>query len=81
MYEETGGDIIHPDGDEPTHFIAAHGVYLMKMLIPKTYVEKTSEPPDGPLPCAACVDDNEDLHSACPCSKHKPPEGFGRQGP
>ena len=68
-YGEHGGSITIPMEDKDMNFIAAHGVYWLKMLIPKHYVKpdadaKISVPPQGdPQPSSA-----------------KGGQGFGRPG-
>ena len=80
LYEEGGGENVHPGGSDPTHFIAAHGVYFMNMLGPRACVEKpcVNQGGDGGG-CGACIEQCEQLTS-CPCESTDPKD-LGRQGP
>ena len=83
MYEEHGGDIIHPDGKPNTHFVAAHDVYFMKMLVPKIY----TEPPDQNI-CGLAQADGDDeplvppscsAEGGCPCKDPQSQDFVGQE--
>lgn len=64
VYEEHGGDSIHPDGGPHTHVVAAHDVCSMKMLVPKIYTES----PDKESVCGlARAEDEDELLVSPPC--------------
>ena len=82
-YDEDSGEILHPDGNDPSKLLGAHGVYFMNMLIPKVYFEKPS--PDD-LVCNMAAEHEDILvppkccnGGGCPCHEHQEP-GFGRPG-
>ena len=89
VYAEDEGEIIHPDGGDPSKFLAAHGVYFMKLLVPKHYVMpgllSSSSSPNDPV-CGVSVEGGEEealVTHICKdgrCHGDKP-EGVQRPGP
>ena len=45
LYNEHDGYIIHPQGKHTSKFLGAHGVYFLKMLVPKKYTRARPEDP------------------------------------
>ena len=54
-YHETGGSIVDPNACSKSDFIEAGGVYLLKLLVPKSLTQKGHPPPSGPPPQSGFV--------------------------